>query len=208
MQLQLGLPVDGSVLTESAQSADWGATCYDLLGAILDNIYRGQIEIGWLRDIFQEPEDDSTEVERIRYAQRWLLKLVDFRATSELSWGFVVLSTLYGEMCQGIPTALEDLRLLLDQQSEAHNSNVWHVRVPLVIYATVKMHQMDRVLRQFKFRQQILVALEVLDKEHKINLRRPNMHWPVLFSEYIEIWENWYHNIPTREPIIIPELAC
>ncbi|MBA0613423.1 hypothetical protein Godav_013862 [Gossypium davidsonii] len=65
--------MDGSVLTKSAQSADWGATCYDLLGAILDNIYRGQIEIGWLRDIFPEPEDDSTELERIRYAQVYIL---------------------------------------------------------------------------------------------------------------------------------------
>ncbi|MFQ6643174.1 hypothetical protein Gotur_018300, partial [Gossypium turneri] len=30
---------------------------------------------------------------------RWLLKLVDFRAASELSWGSVVLATLYWEMC-------------------------------------------------------------------------------------------------------------
>ncbi|MBA0765700.1 hypothetical protein Gotri_014857, partial [Gossypium trilobum] len=210
--------MDGSVLTESAQSTDWGATCYDLLGAILDNIYRGQIEIGWLRDIFPEPEDDSTEVERIRYAQVYILEI--FRGyLMPNKWNH---SASYG----GIPTALEDLRLLLDQQSEAHfqwtpyedsairavipdefrqNSNIWHVRVPLVIYAIVKMHQMDRVLRQFRFRQQIPVALEVLNKEHKINLRRPNMHWPVLFSEYIKIWENWYYNIPTRKPIIIPE---
>ncbi|MBA0865512.1 hypothetical protein Goshw_012863 [Gossypium schwendimanii] len=57
--------------------------------------------MGWLRDTFQEPGNDSTEVERIRYARayilemiggylmsdlsrnlvlRWLLKLVDFRA--------------------------------------------------------------------------------------------------------------------------------
>ncbi|MBA0808794.1 hypothetical protein Gohar_024504 [Gossypium harknessii] len=45
---ELGLPVDGSVLIESTQSADWGAICYDLLGAILDNIYRGRIKISWL----------------------------------------------------------------------------------------------------------------------------------------------------------------
>ncbi|MFQ6668810.1 hypothetical protein Gotur_034327 [Gossypium turneri] len=34
VQLQLGLPVDVPVLTGSVQSADWGAICYDLLGAI------------------------------------------------------------------------------------------------------------------------------------------------------------------------------
>ncbi|MBA0653887.1 hypothetical protein Goklo_020990, partial [Gossypium klotzschianum] len=60
--------------------------------------------------------DDSTEVERIRYARayileiikgylmpdlsrnlvhlRWLLKLVDFRTAGELSWGSVMLATL------------------------------------------------------------------------------------------------------------------
>ncbi|MFQ6638260.1 hypothetical protein Gotur_016630, partial [Gossypium turneri] len=94
---------------------------------------------------------------------RWLLKLVDFRAASELSWGYAVLATLYWEMCgatqpstakiggclsllqswaqfrfpflrprvdhpytfplitsyAGLPSSLEDIRLLLDQQSEA-----------------------------------------------------------------------------------------
>ncbi|KAK5772957.1 hypothetical protein PVK06_049259 [Gossypium arboreum] len=72
----------------------------------------------------------------------------------------------------GIPTSLEDIRLLLDQLSEAkfqwtpyedpairtvildeffQNPNIWHVKVPLVNYAIVEMHQSDRVLRQFGF---------------------------------------------------------
>ncbi|MBA0768086.1 hypothetical protein Gotri_016920 [Gossypium trilobum] len=107
VQLQLRLPVDESALTASIQSADWGAICYDLLDAILDNNYRGRIEIGWLRDTFLEPGNDSTKVERIRYARayiiekiesylmpdlsrnlvylRWLLKLLDFRAANEFS---------------------------------------------------------------------------------------------------------------------------
>ncbi|MBA0748117.1 hypothetical protein Gogos_004969 [Gossypium gossypioides] len=107
LQLQLGLPVDGSVLTGSIQFADWGAICYDLLGANPDNIYGGRIEIGWLRDTFSKPVNDSNEVEIIRYARayileiiggylmldlsqnlvhlRWLLKLVDFRTADELS---------------------------------------------------------------------------------------------------------------------------
>ncbi|MBA0656011.1 hypothetical protein Goklo_008416, partial [Gossypium klotzschianum] len=105
VHLQLGLPVDGSALTRFVQSADWGAICYDLLGEISDNIYGGWIEIGWLQDTFLELGNDSIEVERIRYARayilkmiggylmpklsrnlvhlRWLLKLVDFRAASK-----------------------------------------------------------------------------------------------------------------------------
>ncbi|MFQ6636614.1 hypothetical protein Gotur_013839, partial [Gossypium turneri] len=52
VQLQLGLLVDGSVLTGSAQSADWGAICYDLLGVISDIIYGSWIDMGWLRETF------------------------------------------------------------------------------------------------------------------------------------------------------------
>ncbi|KAK5840565.1 hypothetical protein PVK06_009467 [Gossypium arboreum] len=62
VQLQLGLLVDGSVLIGSSQSADWGAICYDLLGAISDIIYRGRIDMGWLRETFLVLGDDSTEV--------------------------------------------------------------------------------------------------------------------------------------------------
>ncbi|MBA0678155.1 hypothetical protein Goari_019516 [Gossypium aridum] len=43
---QLGLPVDGSVLTESAQSAYWRVICNDLLGAILDIIYEVRVDMG------------------------------------------------------------------------------------------------------------------------------------------------------------------
>ncbi|KAH1083696.1 hypothetical protein J1N35_023457 [Gossypium stocksii] len=262
VHLQLGLPVDGYAVTGFTQSADWGAVCYELLGAIPDRIKGGRIEMGWLRDTFPEPDDDSTELELIRYARayilqiiggylmpdlsrnlvhlRWLLKLVDFRAAGELSWGSTVLATLYREICGatvsnkakiggclsllqswaryrlpflrprvnhphtfllimrwnhsasyvGILTSLEDIRLLLDQRSEAQfewtpyedpavravipdeflqNPNIWHVKAPMVTYAIVEMHQSDRVLRQFGFRQSIPVTPEKLDDEHEID---------------------------------------
>ncbi|KAH1122140.1 hypothetical protein J1N35_005300 [Gossypium stocksii] len=67
VQLQLGLPVDGYTVIGSTQSAEWGAVCYELLGAIPDRIKGGRIEMGWLLDTFPEPDDDSTELELIRY---------------------------------------------------------------------------------------------------------------------------------------------
>ncbi|KAG8472835.1 hypothetical protein CXB51_034769 [Gossypium anomalum] len=269
VQLQLGLPVNRYAVTGSAQSAGWGVVCYEFLGAIPDKINRSRIETGWLRDTFPKPDNYSTELERIRYARayilemiggylildlsrnrvhlRWLLKLIDFRAAGELSWGSAVLTILYQEMCRatrpnkakirgclsllqswvrfrfpflrhrvnhpytfplitrwnhsasyvGIPISLEDIRLLLDQRSEAQtpyedptiravipdeffqNPNIWHIKVPLV-----------------------------LDDEHKVDLRLLNMDWLRHWSEYIEMWENQYDYIPTREPIIVPELAC
>ncbi|KAG8486111.1 hypothetical protein CXB51_019465 [Gossypium anomalum] len=101
MQLQLRLSVDRFVLIGFAQSLDWGAICYDLLGTILDNIYGGQTEMGWLRDTFLKFEDDSTEVERIRYARAYIFEII-------------------GASYVGIPIALEDIRLLLDQWSKVH----------------------------------------------------------------------------------------
>ncbi|MBA0864352.1 hypothetical protein Goshw_002065 [Gossypium schwendimanii] len=48
--------------------------------------------------------------------QRWLLKLVDFRAIGKLSWESAVLATLWNHSASyvEIPTAFEDIRLLLD----------------------------------------------------------------------------------------------
>ncbi|KAG8497119.1 hypothetical protein CXB51_008269 [Gossypium anomalum] len=118
---------------------------------------------------------------------RWLLKLVDFRAAGELSWGSAVLATLYKEMCGATRpnkakiggclsllqlwfqwTPYEDplIRAVIPDEF-FQNPNVWHVKVPLVNYAAVEMHQSDRVLRQFRFRQPIPVAPEVFDDEHK-----------------------------------------
>ncbi|MFQ6638827.1 hypothetical protein Gotur_016213, partial [Gossypium turneri] len=101
VQLQLGLSVDGSALTGSVQSADWGAVCYDLLGAILDNIY-GVERIRYARAYILEMIGGylMPDLSRNLVHLRWLLKLVDFRATRELSWGSAVLATLYREMCK------------------------------------------------------------------------------------------------------------
>ncbi|PPR85490.1 hypothetical protein GOBAR_AA35202 [Gossypium barbadense] len=240
VHLQLGLLVDGYAVTRSVSSTDWGAVCYELLGAIADNINRGRIEMGWLRDTFSEPDNDSIELERIRYARAYILEMIEsylmpdlsrnlvhlrwlFRAASGLSWGSAVLATLYKEMCRAtrpkkakiggclsllqswarfrfpflrprvyhpytfplitrwnhsasyvrISTSLEDIRLLLDQRSEAEedlairavipdeflqNPNVWHVKVLLVNYAT-----------------------------HKIDLRQLHTDWPRFWSHYIEM---------------------
>ncbi|MBA0803601.1 hypothetical protein Gohar_013792 [Gossypium harknessii] len=72
-----GLLVDGFVLTGSVQSDDSGVICYYLLGAISDNIYRGRIKMGWLRDKFLERANDLNEVERIRYARTYILGLLE-----------------------------------------------------------------------------------------------------------------------------------
>ncbi|MBA0875575.1 hypothetical protein Goshw_003335, partial [Gossypium schwendimanii] len=88
------------------------------------------------------------------------------------------------------------------------NRIAWHVKVALINYGTMEPHQSDRVLRQFGYRQPIPVEPEVFDDQHKVDLRQLNTDWPRYWSEYMEMWEDKYEYIPTREPIIIPELAC
>ena len=65
VNLQLGLPVDGYLVTGLVQSGNWGAVCYELLGTIPEKINGGRIEMGWLQDTFSDLDGDSTEVERI-----------------------------------------------------------------------------------------------------------------------------------------------
>ncbi|MBA0646397.1 hypothetical protein Goklo_014368, partial [Gossypium klotzschianum] len=80
---------DGPILTGSVQSADWRVICYYILGAILNNIYGGRIEMGWLRDTFPELGDVSTEVERIRYARAYILEIIEGYLMLDLSRNLV-----------------------------------------------------------------------------------------------------------------------
>ncbi|MFQ6665488.1 hypothetical protein Gotur_032209 [Gossypium turneri] len=52
--------------------------------------------MGWLRDTFLDLDDDSTELERIRYARAYIFQII---RAGEFSWGSAVLATLYREMC-------------------------------------------------------------------------------------------------------------
>ncbi|MFQ6670015.1 hypothetical protein Gotur_035050 [Gossypium turneri] len=141
MQLQLRLPVDGSLLTGSVQSTDWGAICYDLLSAIPDNIYGGRIEMGWSRYTFSEPINDSTEVAilyremcgatppnkakiggSLSLLQSWAwFNFLFLRPRVKHPYTFSLITRWkHSASHVGLPTALEDIRLILDQRSEAH----------------------------------------------------------------------------------------
>ncbi|MFQ6671085.1 hypothetical protein Gotur_035737, partial [Gossypium turneri] len=58
-----------------------------------------------------------------------------------------------------LQTPYEDLKIWAVIPDEFfQNLNIWHVKVPLVNYATVEMHQTDR---------------------HKTDLQKSNTNWPV-----------------------------
>ncbi|MBA0682215.1 hypothetical protein Goari_023950 [Gossypium aridum] len=76
------------------------------------------------------------------------------------------------------------------------NPNAWHVKAPLVVYTTVKMHKVNRVLWPFRFQQSILVAPQVLDDLHCIDLRQLDTYWLAFHSQYINIWNNRWQGGP------------
>ncbi|MBA0798293.1 hypothetical protein Gohar_008898, partial [Gossypium harknessii] len=52
ISLQLGLPVDGEVITGPMASVDWSATCEQLIGKVPNKFKGIRIEMGWLEDNF------------------------------------------------------------------------------------------------------------------------------------------------------------
>ncbi|KAG8485997.1 hypothetical protein CXB51_019350 [Gossypium anomalum] len=189
--------IERAVLTGLVQSADWGVICYDLLGAIPDNIYGERIQYARAYILEMIGGYLMLDLSRNLVHLRWLLKLFDFRVAGELSWGSAMLETLYREMCRATPPNKAKIGGCLSLlQSWARS------RFPFLRPGT------ERVLQQFGFRQPIPEEPEVLDEQHKIDLRLTNTNWPLFWSEYIKIWENRYDHIPDREPIIVLELAC
>ncbi|MFQ6651611.1 hypothetical protein Gotur_023869, partial [Gossypium turneri] len=93
VNLQLGLPVDGYAVTGSVQSGDWGAI---IGGYLMPDLSQNLVHL------------------------RWLLKLVDFRAAGELSWGSAVLAILYREMCGATRPSKAKIRGCLSLLSHGH----------------------------------------------------------------------------------------
>ncbi|KAK5771757.1 hypothetical protein PVK06_047999 [Gossypium arboreum] len=150
---------------------------------------------------------------------RWLLKLIDLKETDRLSWGcrvgHIVLIDVLGGGCililqswawyrlsflhpqinalytfplvtshVGLPEELEDIQLLLDQRPKDD-----HMKVPLIVYAKVEVHESDRGMRQFEFRQTILPSPQDIELLYKVDLRgRIDEDWPTFHGQYINIW--------------------
>lgn len=118
VQLQLGLPVDGPVMTGSVQANNWRDVRKKLLGKVSKTICGARIDMNWLRKNFGQLNEDSTQVQREQQARvyilliikgvlmpdksrnlvhlRWLLKHVNFREAGKLSWWLAVLRCCTG----------------------------------------------------------------------------------------------------------------
>ncbi|KAH1114891.1 hypothetical protein J1N35_008269 [Gossypium stocksii] len=61
---------------------------------------------------------------------------------------------------------------------------IWHVKVPLIVFTIIGMHEFDQMMSQFEFVQDVPLSPQILDKLHKINLwGRIDEYWPKFHAE-------------------------
>ncbi|KAK5836139.1 hypothetical protein PVK06_011894 [Gossypium arboreum] len=71
------------------------------------------------------------------------------------------------------------------------------MKMPLVVYVIVDLHESDRVLQQFGFKQPIPPAPQDIKDLHHINLwGRTDANWPTFHVQYIKIWNNRVYGKP------------
>ncbi|MBA0779776.1 hypothetical protein Gotri_003982 [Gossypium trilobum] len=142
---------------------DWSAICKQLLDNVPNKFSSSRTKMKWLKDNFSYTDNFTSAVERQQYM-----------------WNNDAIHV-------GILDELEDILLLFDQQLEAGKyfdsiiqecilieflatRNIWYVKVSLIIFTTVEMHEFDQVMRQFEFMQSISPLPQELDELHKITL--------------------------------------
>ncbi|KAG8481229.1 hypothetical protein CXB51_025994 [Gossypium anomalum] len=148
VSLQPGLSINRDGVTGSVVSVDWSATYDQLLGKVLNKFRGSQIEMRWLDDNFQTIKDLEIDVEKEQFTHAFILKLIRVR-----------MDTISGS---------EDLKMHLGLILA--NLSIWHVKVPLIIFAMVDMHESEQVMRQFKCMQRTPLQPQKLDGLHKIDM--------------------------------------
>ncbi|MBA0741946.1 hypothetical protein Gogos_015063, partial [Gossypium gossypioides] len=159
VHLQLELLVDGSIVTRSIQK--W-----------LD--YE-ELSQHWMRIRLKSKENDTLECTsfrssgksgqtqlRVRCVGNIVPRDVSVNATKKnQNWWLHFTTAIMSVIPIFFFTSLSELPVYIPTCN----------KVSLVVYATIEMHETDRVLRQFEFQQSILVAPQDLDDLHPIDLR-------------------------------------
>ncbi|KAF1874095.1 hypothetical protein Lal_00041539 [Lupinus albus] len=148
---QLGLPIDGNIVTEPT-NMDWNVVCHNLLGAVPNErqIVGQRIQMSWLDSTFQQLPDDATEIVIDQHARAFILRMIggflmpdtsgsrvhlmylllleDLSETYQYSWVSAVLACLYRGLCRAalISRQIEIGGCLLLLQSWAYD------RIPML----------------------------------------------------------------------------
>ncbi|KAH1039045.1 hypothetical protein J1N35_040788 [Gossypium stocksii] len=152
----------------------------------------GQIDMKWLETNFKNLPPNALDVIKEQYVRTFILR-----------WN-------HRPSYVGLLEQLKDIRLLLDQCSKAEFEwmpyidpdiieyvlpeflpiwSMWDTKMPFIVYATMKMHESDRVIRQFGWRQKISSPSRDMEASHKLDLwKKTDKNWQDYHKEYIDIW--------------------
>ncbi|MBA0699174.1 hypothetical protein Goari_000831, partial [Gossypium aridum] len=155
--LQFGLLVDGQIVTGSVVVGSWSGICEQLLGKLSNKFFGSQIEMKWLEDNFGYLDDTSNALEKEKHAREFILRLVND----------VLMPDKSQNLFEWMSYANLRIRACIPAEYLA-NPKIWHMKVPLIVYAKVEMHESDRV-----------------------DLRgRIDEDWPTFHGQYINIWQS------------------
>ncbi|KAL4354243.1 hypothetical protein GQ457_06G012080 [Hibiscus cannabinus] len=121
----------------------------------------------------------------------------------------------------GLPDCQRDFQLLIDKNDEFvwtpyavpkilncvppqifQGAQVWMSKVPLINYAVIEWHPVDRVLRQFNCVQPIPPQSQNLDSLHRLTRQgKTNVNWRSHHSTWIMQWADRYSRHPVCQPI-------
>ncbi|KAL4308236.1 hypothetical protein GQ457_01G028200 [Hibiscus cannabinus] len=121
----------------------------------------------------------------------------------------------------GLPDCQRDFRLLIDKNDEFvwtpyadpeilncvpthifQGAQVWMSTVPLINYAVIEWHPVDRVLRQFNYVQLIPPQPKNLDSLHRLTRQgKTNVNWRSHHSTWVMKWADRYSRRPVCQPI-------
>ncbi|KAH7848784.1 hypothetical protein Vadar_007853 [Vaccinium darrowii] len=76
--------------------------------------------------------------------------------------------------------------------------HIWRAKVPLINFNVVEMHQPDRVMRQFGYRQVRPEGSQALDRSHSMTMRKSTRDWAVEHAVHIAMWND-------RLQLVVPE---
>ncbi|KAF1891149.1 hypothetical protein Lal_00001290 [Lupinus albus] len=125
----------------------------------------------------------------------------------------LIMTNIPGHAVNIIRTMLDSLRIdqfvwtpYRNMNISREISNISRARVPLICFAIVEWHPVDRVMRQFGMQQSIPKDPPNFDKLHMTDLRGKNdYNWSQKHNRWIEKWSNWENyvidGIPDIEPL-------
>ncbi|KAK5833601.1 hypothetical protein PVK06_017452 [Gossypium arboreum] len=128
--VQLGLPIDGNVVTGLSSISRPARLCYELLGHSPSEGKFATLRFSWLKANFEHLPNTATELEVMQAARGYIMHLIggvlvpdshssevslmyllllsNLHNTRSYSWGSAVLATLYRELCRTTdPSAMD-----------------------------------------------------------------------------------------------------